>query len=424
MKLQNTLLAGAIAIAALSSCCNEDAFDAMEQTGKMQLAVDIAKPQARATSEVTDFPVIIYNAAGTQVYSYSTVAEVPANIILEVGNYNVESHTPGAISKKMAAPYYKGVQDVEILKDITSQVNVLCKMQNSKITVNYSDEFRNVFSTWEITVNDGSETALSFTNSSTSNSTYWYFGEGGVESLKVNFRGVTTTGASIASSYILTKDQASESYDDDRQNFGGGDAITLNFNPTESTEGNITSITINANVTFTETNETVDIEVVDKPGFNEGGGTGGEDPNPGGDDETGITLNLPADISYPAFTTPADPSIGDTYIAAQNGLKSIIVSIASTSSDMNSSLGDLGDQYDVDFINGAEIVGNQNVVALFASLGQPLDVPNEGDTEYTFPIGNFFGFLKVLTGIHTFNLTVTDMNGNAKNGQLKITITE
>ncbi len=423
MKLQNTLLAGAIAIAALSSCCNEDAFDAMEQTGKMQLAVDIAKPQARATSEVTDFPVIIYNAAGTQVASYNTVADVPANVTLEVGNYNVESHTPGSISKKMAAPYYKGVQDVEILKDITSQVNVLCKMQNSKITVNYSDEFRNVFSTWEITVNDGSETALSFTNSSTSNSTYWYFGEGGVESLKVNFRGVTTTGASIASSYILTKDQASESYDDDRQNFGGGDAITLNFNPTESTEGNITSITINANVTFTETNETVDIEVVDKPGFNEGGGTGGEDPNPGGDDETGITLNLPGDMSFSASTVP-DKSAGDTYIAAENGLKSITVSLASTSDEMNEQLGLLNEGYGVDFINGAEIVGNQNVVALFASLNQTLDVPAEGATEYTFPIGNFFNLLVILPGEHTFNLTVTDMNGNTKSGKLKITITE
>ena len=423
MKLQNTLLAGAIAIAALSSCCNEDAFDAMEQTGKMQLAVDIAKPQARATSEVTDFPVIIYNAAGTQVASYNTVADVPANVTLEVGNYNVESHTPGSISKKMAAPYYKGVQDVEILKDITSQVNVLCKMQNSKITVNYSDEFRNVFSTWEITVNDGSETALSFTNSSTSNSTYWYFGEGGVESLKVNFRGATTTGASIASSYILTKDQASESYDDDRQNFGGGDAITLNFNPTESTEGNITSITINANVTFTETNETVDIEVVDKPGFNEGGGTGGEDPNPGGDDETGITLNLPGDMSFSASTVP-DKSAGDTYIAAENGLKSITVSLASTSDEMNEQLGLLNEGYGVDFINGAEIVGNQNVVALFASLNQTLDVPAEGATEYTFPIGNFFNLLVILPGEHTFNLTVTDMNGNTKSGKLKITITE
>ena len=423
MKLQNTLLAGAIAIAALSSCCNEDAFDAMEQTGKMQLAVDIAKPQARATSEVTDFPVIIYNAAGTQVASYNTVADVPANVTLEVGNYNVESHTPGSISKKMAAPYYKGVQDVEILKDITSQVNVLCKMQNSKITVNYSDEFRNVFSTWEITVNDGSETALSFTNSSTANSTYWYFGEEGVESLKVNFRGVTTTGASIASSYILTKDQASESYDDDRQNFGGGDAITLNFNPTESTEGNITSITINANVTFTETNETVDIEVVDKPGFNEGGGTGGEDPNPGGDDETGITLNLPGDMSFSASTVP-DKSAGDTYIAAENGLKSITVSLASTSDEMNEQLGLLNEGYGVDFINGAEIVGNQNVVALFASLNQTLDVPAEGATEYTFPIGNFFNLLVILPGEHTFNLTVTDMNGNTKSGKLKITITE
>lgn len=419
MKLQNTLLAGAIAIAALSSCCNEDAFDAMEQTGKMQVAVDIAKPQARATTEVTDFPVIIYNAAGTQVYSYSTVADVPANITLEVGNYNVESHTPGSISKKMAAPYYKGVQDVEILKDITSQVNVLCKMQNSKITVNYSDEFRNVFSTWEITVNDGSETALSFTNSSTSNSTYWYFGEEGVESLKVNFRGVTTTGSTVAASYVLTKSMADESYDDDRKNFGGGDAISLNLNPTESTEGNVTSITINADVTFTETNETVDIEVVDKPGFIEEP----DDPNPGGGDETGITLNLPADMSFNSSSQP-DVSAGDTYITAEKGLKSITVNLASTSNEMNSSLAELNTNYGVDFIGGAEIVDNQDVVRLFDDLGQTLAVPSEGDTEYTFPIGNFFVLLTMLPGEHTFNLTVTDMEGNTKNGKLKITITQ
>lgn len=419
MKLQNTLLAGAIAIAALSSCCNEDAFDAMEQTGKMQVAVDIAKPQARATTEVTDFPVIIYNAAGTQVYSYNTVADVPANVTLEVGNYNVESHTPGAISKKMTAPYYKGVQDVEILKDITSQVNVICKMQNSKITVNYSDEFRSVFSTWEITVNDGSETALSFTNSSTANSTYWYFGEEGVESLKVNFRGVTTTGSTVAASYVLTKSMADESYDDDRKNFGGGDAISLNLNPTESTEGNVTSITINADVTFTETNETVDIEVVDKPGFIEEP----DDPNPGGGDETGITLKLPADMSFNSSSQP-DVSAGDTYITAEKGLKSITVNLASTSNEMNSSLAELNTNYGVDFIGGAEIVDNQDVVRLFDDLGQTLAVPSEGDTEYTFPIGNFFVLLTMLPGEHTFNLTVTDMEGNTKNGKLKITITQ
>lgn len=422
MKLQNALLAGAIAIAALSSCSSEDVLDAMGQTGKMKLAVDIVKPQPRATTEVTDFPVTIYDASGAQVANYNTVAEVPASIVLEVGNYTVESHTPGAIAKKMAAPYYKGTQPVEILKDITSEANVTCKMQNSLITVNYGEEFRSVFASWEITLDDGSETALSFTNSSATNSTYWYFGEEGAAQLTVNFRGITTEGATISARYILTKDQADESYNDDRPNFCGGDAITINFQPTESTEGNVVSITINADVTFTETNENVNIDVVDKPGFIEGGGGEDPGPQPGGDDA--ITLNLPADISFPAFTTPEDPSLGDTYIAADAGLKSITVSILSTSADMNSSLADLNTQYSVDFIGGAEIVGNQNVVELFQSLGQTLEVPAEGDKEYTFPVGNFFGFLTVLAGEHTFNLTVTDMDGNTKSGKIKITVTE
>lgn len=422
MKLQNALLAGAIAIAALSSCSSEDVLDAMGQTGKMKLAVDIVKPQPRATTEVTDFPVTIYDASGAQVANYNTVAEVPASIVLEVGNYTVESHTPGAIAKKMAAPYYKGTQPVEILKDITSEADVTCKMQNSLITVNYGEEFRSVFASWEITLDDGSETALSFTNSSATNSTYWYFGEEGAAQLTVNFRGITTEGSTISARYILTKDQADESYNDDRPNFCGGDAITINFQPTESTEGNVTSITINADVTFTETNENVNIDVVDKPGFIEGGGGEDPGPQPGGDDA--ITLNLPADISFPAFTTPEDPSLGDTYIAAEAGLKSITVKVISTSEDMNSSLADLNTEYGVDFIGGTEVVANQNLVKLFEGLGQPLAVPAVGDKEYTFPVGNFFGFLMVLAGEHQFALTVTDMDGNKKSGTVKVTVTE
>lgn len=422
MKLQNALLAGAIAIAALSSCSSEDVLDAMGQTGKMKLAVDIVKPQPRATTEVTDFPVTIYDASGAQVANYNTVAEVPASIVLEVGNYTVESHTPGAIAKKMAAPYYKGTQPVEILKDITSEANVTCKMQNSLITVNYGEEFRSVFASWEITLDDGSETALSFTNSSATNSTYWYFGEEGAAQLTVNFRGITTEGSTISARYILTKDQADESYNDDRPNFCGGDAITINFQPTESTEGNVTSITINADVTFTETNENVNIDVVDKPGFIEGGGGEDPGPQPGGDDA--ITLNLPADISFPAMLPPTDTSLGDTYIAAEAGLKSITVKVISTSEDMNSSLADLNTEYGVDFIGGTEVVANQNLVKLFEGLGQPLAVPAVGDKEYTFPVGNFFGFLMVLAGEHQFALTVTDMDGNKKSGTVKVTVTE
>ncbi|MBR4856086.1 MAG: hypothetical protein IKU94_05610, partial [Bacteroidaceae bacterium] len=61
---------------------------------------------------------------------------------------------------------------------------------------------------------------------------------------------------------------------------------------------------------------------------------------------------------------------------------------------------------------------------LFSQLGQSLSVPAEGDTEYTFPIGNFFVLLSVLPGEHSFGLTVTDMQGNTTSGGLTLTVEE
>lgn len=423
MKIYNNILAGTLTLMAFASCMSEDLeskFTAGGDKGTLELGVELLQPARRDVSTV-NFPVVIKDASGSVVKEYATVAEVPASIVMAVGSYTVESHTPGEIAKSMSNPYYKGASDVEIVKDVTSPVNVVCKMANSQVNINYDEEFRNVFTAWEVTIDDGSETALSFTQSSTTNTIYWYFGEAGVKQLVVNFRGTTTTGNTIAARNVLTKNQSSTGgYDDDNTNFTGGDLITLNFAPTESTEGKITGITLSANVVFDETAEDINVGVIDVPGLNDP--TGGGD-NPGGGDTEGITLNLPADIAMAVGGAAAlDKSLGDTYIAAGAGLKSIMVRIESDSEDMNGSLGDLGEQYGVDFLAGAEIVGNQNVVSLFESLGQELSVPAEGDKEYTFPIGNFFGFLHVLAGKHRFHLTVTDMNGNTQSGSLLITV--
>ena len=423
MKIYNNILAGTLTLMAFASCMSEDLeskFTAGGDQGTLELGVELLQPARRDVSTV-NFPVVIKDASGSVVKEYATVAEVPASIVMAVGSYTVESHTPGEIAKSMSNPYYKGASDVEIVKDVTSPVNVVCKMANSQVNINYDEEFRNVFTAWEVTIDDGSETALSFTQSSTTNTIYWYFGEAGVKQLFVNFRGTTTTGNTIAARNVLTKNQSSTGgYDDDNTNFTGGDLITLNFAPTESTEGNITGITLSANVVFDETAEDINVGVIDVPGLNDP--TGGGD-NPGGGDTEGITLNLPADIAMAVGGAAAlDKSLGDTYIAAGAGLKSIMVRIESDSEDMNGSLGDLSEQYGVDFLAGAEIVGNQNVVSLFESLGQKLSVPAEGDKEYTFPIGNFFGFLQLLTGKHRFHLTVTDMNGNTQSGSLLITV--
>ena len=59
---------------------------------------------------------------------------------------------------------------------------------------------------------------------------------------------------------------------------------------------------------------------------------------------------------------------------------------------------------------------------MFSDLDQTLEVPAEGDTEYVFPIGNFFGFLMLLPGDHSFELLVTDVQGNTKSGELTLTV--
>ena len=193
----------------------------------------------------------------------------------------------------------------------------------------------------------------------------------------------------------------------------------------ESTSGNVTEILINADVTFAESETTIPVDVTVAsltPGTDEPGT--GDDPTPGGDDL--ITLTIPAPVTLSADeSATADPSTGDVTMAAQNGLKSVIVKVQSSSDDMMEQLAVVADGYPgVDLVNGCEVVGNQNLVAFLGSLGKEITVPDEGDTNYTFPVGQFYLFLGILPGEHNFLMTVTDMQGNKKTGTVKVTITE
>ena len=415
-----SLMSSAICLG-LSSCVSEELPSGLErkENGSMSINVDMLRPSSTRAVETKDFPVKITSTKdNTLIKSYDKVSEVPNKITLPVGNYFAEAHTPGELQKIMTTPYYKGRDDFEILQGINTKSTVTCKMANGSFKVKYSDEFASAFATWTISIDDGTESVIQFTNEDglTPATIYMTFEEN-VNFLTTNFKGTTTSGNKISTSNKLTKKQASEQYDNDDEYFSGGDAIVINFSPVESTEGDITGITLNANISFEETEKWYDMEVTDK-------GAGGDNDNPGGGntggDNSTITLDLPSNMTVDAST---DPSLGDTYIYAENGIQSITVGITSTSPEMIASLQDLAENYEgVDFLSSTEIVENQTVVTLFNDLGQSLDVPTKGQESYTFPIGNFFLLLAFLPGEHTFSLTVTDMNGNSKSGSLTLTV--
>lgn len=440
MKLNKTLFIGFIAMAGLASCVSED-FKTLEDKadkGRMKLDVSILQPQAtRANSEYTDdqlaqlekannYPVIIYDSNNGEVKKYDHASDFPTTgLVLAVGNYSVVSHTPGDVEKKMTKPYYQGTEPMEIKKDIDTEVDVVCKMLNSKIQVTYSDAFLALFKTWSITIDDGSSTALSFTNSdgNTPNPVYWLF-EGDVPQLTVTFRATRKSDdATVTDRGVLDKSQISTKYVNDNPNFCGGDVLNISFNPTEATTGTVTGVTISATVTFdsntTEKTETLNI-TDNKLNPDEGGN---DNPNPGDDEdlpyfecpelETGVTYSVD-DEEYPNTVVK---------IFTPKGMKSLKVSIEGGNDGFGAACQDIG-------LTNYELVGDTTLPQTFASLGvADAEMPQGDETEYTFPVGAFYTFMNIYGATdpgksHIFKMVVTDNDGNTKEATLRVTITE
>lgn len=411
-------------------------FDESYEMGALELDVTVKQPvsNSRAESAVAtnNFPVVIQGTSeGIEDVKkeFNTVDDVPESILVPVGKYNVSSHTPGELEKKMDAPYYKGDTDISVSKDIQTVANVICKMANSRIQINYGDDFKSSFKSWTITVDDGSSTALTFTNENENQPpVYWLFDEG-VKSITVNITAIKNDGNPISDRRVFTKSDASEEYEDVSDEFVGGDAIEIDMGAIETSTGNVTGITIEANITFENHEENVEIPTVDESVPEEPDtepDTGTEpDQTPA---EGEVTLNLPADVTYSISAGDA-PASADAYIASEAGLDKIIVTIVAGNDAFQAILVDLkmGGQSFLAENGGVDLIDNADFGELVSKVGS--QAPTDGCKDYTFPIGAFFTFLN-MTGAtdpgksHEFHITVTDKEGNEASGVFKVTINE
>ena len=425
MKISKILLL-AIATLGMSSCMTEELQSLDVRGGSMTLAVDKLVPSATRAVETDNFPVNIYNESGELYSSYGKVTDVPSKVKLPVGMYYVESHTPGDFEKYMDAPYYSGQENFEIRQAITTNAKVVCRMANGSITVKFAEDadgqhFSEVFKEWSITITDSKSIPLVYTKDEhgyNPPTTYVKFEEK-VEVLTLNFTGTTNLDVPIKTSHNLTKANASERYDDDEIYFSGGDMIVVTLSPSEKVDGQVTGIELKADIRFEESDEDIEMEVEDNTDEFE------ELPDTPGDEDEPIVLDLPENMVIDANT---DPARGDAEIGAAAGIKSILVKISSTSAGMMEAIAALDSNSDgqLDFTgDGTEVVGNNYMSELLGGLlGAPMPVPSAGDKEYVFPIGNFFGMLLEMQGVHTFEMTVTDMDGNTKTDKLVLAVGE
>lgn len=423
MKLINIIALSTAAILGLASCEMKNELTgslvSKEDTGTLELGVSVKQPvsQTRATEVATsNFPVTIQGTSAEVtdvVKEYATVDEVPSSITVPVGEYTITSHTPGDLEKKMTTPYYSGSTNITVSKGITSEADVVCRMANSRIQMNYNTDFKALFKSWTITVDDGTETALSYTESDLDPTPiYWHFGDN-ITAITVNIKAVTTKGNTVTERRVFQKKDAAEQYEEVGDAFTGGDALEINMGTVESSTGELTGITITANITFEDESESVEIPTTDP-----------DDPivpePPTGD---GINITEPAGNSF--LTDGVDINNGTfpdkeikILMSVPDGIQNLYVKIETGNSTFEGMVAGMG----LTSENGLDLTSQE---AIDQALGNLFPLPEVGQTNYSFTLSEtLLSLLKEFDGEHQFMLTVIDKNNQQASATLTVRVTK
>ena len=442
MKLFNTITACLLLCAGLVSCEMKDELKGSgagtSEVGYLNLGVAVNASQNSVVSradDVTDdgknenvgvsvsaddFPVTITGVTdpsySKEYESYAALkAENGGKVELPIGEYTVTAHSNAELEPQMATPYYEGTTPIKITAGVESSAEVKCTMKNMKIQLTYTANFLAKFESWDITINDGSDNILNFDETDKNPAAvYWMVAEN-VTEIKVAITAMPMGGGQeVTESRLLSKPDGS--------NWAGSDALTIQMeeNTSEDPTGiQGSGITINASVSFDEDSE--DVPVTVKPGND------GDDDNKEPEPPTPTPEPELPTVTFPqnTYTLPADASKNaDAVITstAEGGIQSVKVQIVGGNvgfADITSTMG---------FADGLELVGNTDLGPVISTIVQGLEMPQAGDTSYTFPVGGFFNILQQMGATtaeegHVFNITVTDANGTAS-ASLSVKVTE
>ncbi len=159
MKKLYTILTSCLFLASLGSCQNEEL--GQNAIGYLRLEVGTDKTtQTRAENEYNpkQIAVKIVNSAGKTVKETDDCTTWTEAIELPVGTYTIEASSAGFDGKTAGwdKPYYAAKETVDIKMNTNTSKEIVCKLANVLVTVEFSDDFRAAFQSAVVGVSDKS----------------------------------------------------------------------------------------------------------------------------------------------------------------------------------------------------------------------------------------------------------------------------
>ena len=247
MKIQNIILGVFLVLTGLTSCEMKEELWGQEtnldEVGLLNVGVAVSSlindvPVATkadledvpATSPISaeGYKIELLNADGTTVKSFTYASDMEP-VEVPTGDYTLYAHMDETFEDEMTEPYYGGRETISIKKGITTEATVTCKMENTKIQINYPDTFLQTFETWTILITDNNGHTVTFTHEGKDDPKpiYWKIGEN-VKSITINVTATTKTGDRVSDSRNILKPA-----DSDSEYWLGNDALTITVEPGE-----------------------------------------------------------------------------------------------------------------------------------------------------------------------------------------------
>ena len=171
MNLRTSSILMLLGFLALSlSGCEEDRKSGAAGRLSLRLSADGAVTDVTTRSgnedipDVKDFSMTMLQGDKVQA-SWDKLADYDEDTTFPVGTYTMKAFYGDMENEGFASPYYEGSTDVVIQSGATTEVEATCKLANTKITIEYTDDFKSYFKTYSSKVKSelGSEVTFAST---------------------------------------------------------------------------------------------------------------------------------------------------------------------------------------------------------------------------------------------------------------------
>lgn len=214
----------------------------LNESGLLRLSIGIKDKVETVTRTLSDeeqnalkgnAKIRIYSGKGL-VRKYNGTAEMPAEMQLAAGDYNIKVAAGDSVAASFDKTFYRGEKDFSIHAGQSSSVSVECIIANTLVTVEFAKSLTQAFQSYEVQV-ASSAGSLTFT-SDTPNAIGYYMIPADDAQLSWTFKATTLSGNEYTRTNTLTVapttrydltfgyEDSGESYDD------GGSTLTLDIN--------------------------------------------------------------------------------------------------------------------------------------------------------------------------------------------------